>query len=353
MGNNELHDIVSAFETDGAPTDIAPYGDGHINHTYLVTTARKRYILQQINTRIFPDCDALMNNIAAVTEFLRGRGEETLTIVPTADGKLYLKDGAFRMYEFIENTVSLQTAETPELLKNSGAAFGAFVNSLADFDASVLTETIPHFHDTPDRYRAFAAALGSDKSDRAKTCKKEIDFVLSQADKLGKITSGLSDGSVTLRVTHNDTKLNNILLDAATGKARAIIDLDTVMPGSLLYDFGDSIRFGASTALEDERDLNKVHFSLELFEAYASGYLPAVKPTLTDGERMLIPYSAYLMTTECGIRFLTDYLDGDNYFATKYPEHNLVRCRTQFRLAEEMQSAFGKMQRIVDDVIDR
>lgn len=351
MQNTQLYDIAKAFKISGEPIEIVKYGDGHINRTYLVTTDDKRYIMQQINTGIFPDCNALMSNIAAVTEFLRGRGEETLTVIPTTDGKLYLHDGAFRMYEFIENTVTLQTAETPEQLTSTGAAFGAFVNALADFDASVLSETIASFHDTPNRYRSFSAALAADKAGRAAACAAEIEFAKSHADMLGKIVAGLSDKTVPLRVTHNDTKLNNILLDATTGKARAIIDLDTVMPGSLLYDFGDSIRFGASTALEDEKDLNKVHFSLELFKAYASGYLPAVKNTLTPRERELLPYSAFLMTIECGIRFLTDYLDGDNYFATKYADHNLVRCRTQFRLAEEMEKAFDKMTAVVDEIL--
>ncbi len=247
------------------------------------------------------------------------------------------------MYDFIENTVTYQTVTNAEVFKNSGAAFGEFQNQLSHFDASVLTETIPDFHNTPKRYENFLKALESDVCSRAESCKDEIDFIVSHQNTYSKAVEGLADGSVPLRVTHNDTKLNNILMDANTDKARAIIDLDTIMPGSMLYDFGDSIRFGASTAAEDEKDLDKVHFDIELFRAYAAGFCPEVKDSIAKREIELLPYSAYLMTVECGMRFLTDYLSGDTYFATKYPEHNLVRARTQIKLASEMETKFDEM----------
>ena len=348
----EFYDAAAQFCLQGEVTEICPYGEGHINQTMLVTTTEKRYILQKMNTRVFPDPVNLMKNICGVTEHLRSRGIETLTVVPTKDGQSFIQgENCYRVYDFIENTVTYQTASEKEVFKNSCKAFGEFQNYLAEFDASKLTETIKRFHDTPKRFADFKAALEADVCGRAKDCQKEIQFVLDREDTYALAMEGLKDGSLPLRVTHNDTKLNNILMDASTGAARAVIDLDTVMPGSMLFDFGDSIRFGASTAAEDEKDLNKVHFDIELFKTYAEGYCGAVKDSITEKESALLPYGSYLMTIECGMRFLTDYLSGDTYFATKYPEHNLVRCRTQFRLAEEMQANFEKMNQIIADIL--
>ena len=215
----------------------------------------------------------------------------------------------------------------------------------------MLTEVIKRFHDTPNRFENFKKSLEADILGRAKECQPEIEFVLSHGDTYGKVMEGLADGSIPLRVTHNDTKLNNILMDAETDMARAVIDLDTIMPGSMLFDFGDSIRFGASTAAEDEKDLDKVHFDIELFRAYAEGYCGAVKNSITEKEAELLPYGAYLMTIECGMRFLADYLAGDTYFATKYEGHNLVRCRTQIRLASEMEASFDAMGAIIKEIL--
>lgn len=344
----EYKHIADSFEIVGNVQEIVPYGEGHINVTYLVTTDKKRYILQKMNTKVFPDSGKLMKNICAVTNHLKAQGVETLTVVPTKDGKPFLEsEGNWRVYDFIEGAVTYQTAPSKELFALSGRAFGEFQNYLAGFDASVLYEVIPHFHDTPKRFRDFMAALNADKFGRAKDCKSEINYILTHESTFGSAMQSLADGTLPLRVTHNDTKLNNILMDGETGRARAIIDLDTVMPGSLIFDFGDSIRFGASTAAEDERDLDKVHFSLELFASYAEGFCSAVKSSLTPREKELLPYGAYLMTIECGMRFLTDYLAGDTYFAVKYPEHNLVRARTQLKLAEEMRQAFSEMEEIV------
>ncbi len=343
---------VREFKIDGEVISIEPYGEGHINRTLLVTTDKKRYIMQKINSNIFKDIEGLMNNICNVTDYLSAMGVETLNVVYTKDGKNHLcSDGYYRMYDFIENTVTYQKVADASVFKNSGAAFGAFQNELSGFDAAMLNETIPDFHDTPKRFENFKKALEADACNRAKDCKEEIDFFLSHSDTYSKVVEGLAYGSIPLRVTHNDTKLNNILMDADTDRARAIIDLDTIMPGSMLYDFGDSIRFGASTAAEDEKDLDKVHFDISLFEAYASGFCPEVKDSITKMEAELLPYSAYLMTAECGMRFLTDHLSGDTYFATKYPEHNLVRARTQIKLASEMEKAFPKMKKVIDEIV--
>ena len=349
---NEYKTVAQAFCLEGEVTDIRPYGEGHINLTLLVTTTQKRYIMQKMNTRVFTDPDSLMANICGVTEHLTARGIETLNVIPTKEGKPFLKgEECYRVYAFIENTVTYQTATDKEVFKNSGKAFGEFQNYLAEFDASKLTETIKRFHDTPKRFADFKAALAEDKLGRAKECQEEIEFILSHENTYGIAMEGLKDGSLPLRVTHNDTKLNNILMDAETGKARAVIDLDTIMPGSMLFDFGDSIRFGASTAAEDEKDLTKVHFDIDLFKAYAEGYCGAVKDSITPREAELLPYGSYLMTIECGMRFLADYLAGDTYFATKYPGHNLVRCRTQIRLASEMEAQFDEMKEIIFQIL--
>lgn len=348
----EFRDIVEKFAIEGNVQSIEPYGEGHINQTLLVTTDKKRYIMQRMNRNVFPDPDGLMKNIYGVTEYLYEKGIETLHFVPTIDGETYLRGRHnFRVCDFIENTITYQKVTDKKIFKNAGEAFGEFQNSLAGFDASGLTEVIKRFHDTPNRFEKFKSALEADICGRAKDCVSETEFIISHSDTYDVVTEGLADGTIPLRVTHNDTKLNNILMDAETGKARAVIDLDTIMPGSMLFDFGDAIRFGASTAAEDEQDLSKVHFDIELFKAYAEGFCAAVKNSITPREAELLPYGAYLMTIECGMRFLTDYLEGDTYFATKYAEHNLVRARTQIKLAGEMESQFGAMGKIIKQIL--
>ncbi|MGO4922528.1 phosphotransferase enzyme family protein [Bifidobacterium choerinum] len=348
-----LKRIVERFAIDGAVASVTPYGDGHINVTYLVVTDEARYVLQRMNTDVFPDTAALMRNIELVTGFLRAQGQETLEIIPTKDGRSWLAadDGMFRVYRFIEGTMSYNLVDDLRVFERAGAAFGAFQCTLAEFDAAQLAETIARFHDTPHRYADFRAAVAADPLGRAKDVRDEIGFFDERAPEYGRIVDALADGSVPLRVTHNDTKLNNILMDADSGEPRAIIDLDTVMPGSMLFDFGDSIRFGASTGLEDEPDLGKVHFSLPLFRAYASGFLGEVGATAAPRELELLPEAARLMTLECGMRFLGDHLLGDVYFATKYPGHNLVRAHTQMQLAREMEERMLQMHAVIDEIM--
>lgn len=347
------YNVLKGFAIEGEVKNIAPYGEGHINSTFLAETTAKNYILQKINTVVFKQPENVMNNILLVTEHIEKKGALSLTVIKTNDGQPMLKteDGCYRVYDFIENSLTLQKAENAEDFRNAGFSFGEFQKALSDFDASALSETIARFHDTPNRFENFKKAVEENKSGRLETCEKEIEFVLERKDTYDKIIKALADKSIPLRVTHNDTKLNNILMDPETRKGKAVIDLDTVMPGSMLYDFGDSIRFGASTAAEDEKDLDKVHFDIELFRAYAEGFLSALGDSITEKERELLPYSAYLMTIECGMRFLTDYIDGDVYFATKYPEHNLVRCRTQFKLAYEMQQQEKEMSKVIDEIL--
>lgn len=345
--------IEEQFRFIGRVVSSEPYGSGHINGTRLVCTdASKRYIVQQINRNVFRDVPALMRNISLVTRFLADRDADprhVLTLVPTLAGETWLEDDqgrAWRAYEYIENSVCLDQPRTPQEFAQSGRAFGEFQRKLAGFDASQLAETIPHFHDTPARCAAFHAALEKDAFGRAAGVQREIDFALAHEYEAGAMTGMLARGELPLRVTHNDTKLNNVLLDADTGEPLCVIDLDTVMHGLAANDFGDSIRFGASTALEDERDLSKVQLSLERYEAYARAFLRACGASLTAAEIETLPLGAKLMTYENGVRFLTDYLSGDVYFHTVRPAQNLDRARTQFRLMEDMQEKWARMARL-------
>ena len=346
-------DVIAKFDIDGKVVSIDNCGDGHINSTFLAITDKgTKYLLQKINTGVFSHPEDVMDNIVHVTDFLKEKGQETLNVIKTYDGELTVWDNGecYRVYDYIEDAVTYQLADE-EIFKNAGEAFGDFQKTLSDFDASMLHEIIANFHNTPVRYSNFCKAVENNLSGRLSECSEEVEFVKSHADTYGDIVRGIDDGEIPLRVTHNDTKLNNILMDAKTKKARAVIDLDTVMPGSMLYDFGDAIRFGASTAPEDEKDLEKVHFDINMFRAYSQGFCGALKDTITQKEAQLLPYSAYLMTMECGMRFLADYIDGDKYFSTKYPEHNLVRCRTQLKLAAEMERSINEMKKIIDECI--
>ena len=354
MGNfNEQIDIAGQFLIDGSVVSIEPYGSGHINSTFLITTKQKKYILQKINTAVFKKPDEVMRNIFYVTNHLMSKNEETLSFKKTKNGEMMLcrEDGCYRLYEYIDNVVSYEQAKDKTIFENVGQAFGHFQNILADFDASLLCETIARFHDTPNRYKNFENAVKNNTADRLRFCEDEVKFVTDRKDTYDKIIKGIECGDIPLRVTHNDTKLNNILVDPVTKKARAVIDLDTVMPGSMLYDFGDSIRFGASTAAEDEQNLDLVHFDIELYRAFAKGFCTELKSSMTDMEKELLPYSAYLMTMEVGMRFLTDFLEGDVYFSTKYPEHNFHRCRTQFKLAQEMENAMDEIKAITNEYL--
>lgn len=351
-----MHDPITAvshFRLSSRAVSCQRYGCGHINETYLVQTeCGSRYILQKINRRIFRDVSGLMENIASVTAFLSKQTDDprrVLTLIPTLDGQAYYRDEAgdcWRVYVFVEEAICLQLPETPADFYESAVAFGGFQQLLKDFPAQTLHEVIPNFHNTPDRYRIFHETLAKDPMGRAKDVQEEIAFVLAREEEAGTLVRMLAEGKLPLRVTHNDTKLNNVMLDAKTRTALCVIDLDTVMPGLSLYDFGDSIRFGAASAAEDEQDLNKMEMRLDLFEIYTKGFLEAC-PGLTQTEREQLPMGAKLMTLECGLRFLTDYLDGDHYFATHRSGHNLDRARTQFKLVSDMENKWEQMQRIV------
>lgn len=349
------YEVAKQFCFKGEVESITPYGEGHINDTFLVQMkdSEENYILQKLNTRIFKNFHSLMQNIQKVTQTLRQIIEneggdcarECMTLVPTLDGNFYYLDGVncWRAYIFVSNTVVYQVIDSPAVFENTGEAFGKFIARLDSFDANSLVEVIPNFHNTVDKYNKFLDAIEQNKSGRKDNALEEINFVKERKEKLSAIVDALNDGRIPLRVTHNDTKINNVLIDKASGRAICIIDLDTIMPGSLLYDFGDSIRSGCNTALEDEKDLSIVDFDINLYEAYCKGFLKGIGDKITDEELKMLHIGAIIITLECGIRFLTDYLDGDVYFKTEYPDHNLVRCHTQFKLVDLMEKQSKQM----------
>ena len=358
--NREIKNITSAFVLEDNLTECVPYGSGHINDTYRLTYGTgKHYILQKMNRSIFTKPVELMENVSGVTAWLKKKIQEnggdvereTLNLVMTKDGLPYYvdEDGEYwRVYLFIENATCYDMVKDEEDFYQSAVAFGHFQRLLADYPAETLHETIVNFHNTVDRLDKFKTAVEKDVCHRAADVEKEIQFVLDRTELAHVLCDMQDQGKLPLRVTHNDTKLNNILFDKNTGEGLCIIDLDTIMPGLAANDFGDSIRFGASTAEEDEKDLNKVHFDIELYRIYVKGYLEMAKDVLTPAENASLPWGARLMTLECGMRFLADFLQGDVYFKTTYPEHNLVRARTQFRLVKEMEEQFDQMQEIVE-----
>ena len=354
-----FREAAAAYAFGGKILSIAPFGSGHINDTYRVVCPDGAYILQRINGFVFHHPDAIMENMLGVTRFLAAKlaaqggdpARGTLTVLKTADGADYYVDSSgqyWRATLHIPDTTAFETADSDEMLMKSGAAFGAFQRMLADYPADTLHETIPHFHDTPARYRQLAEAALRDEAGRLREVTAELRFVNDRKADCAVLMDLLEKDRLPLRVTHNDTKMSNILFDRRTGAAVCVIDLDTVMPGLTAFDFGDSIRTGASTAAEDETDLSKVHFSLDRFRAYTAGFLREAGGALTETEIRTLPVGAKLMTLEVGIRFLADYLDGDVYFKTAYPQHNLDRARNQFHLAGEMEARWNDMTSVVE-----
>ena len=351
----QTENIVRAFKVKGDPVSCKPFGSGHINHTLKIETdVGAEYVLQRINKHVFKNPEQLMENLTKVTKYLRAREEDSrmaLHFIRTHYNQyFYIDDHGdyWRMYDFVGG-FCLDMPETNEDFYQSALAFGHFQSMLADFPAETLHETIPEFHNTIDRYRQFREVLKKDPCGRLADVRNEVQFLKDREKLAGTLQRMREAGELPLRVTHNDTKLNNVLLDRETRKFLCVLDLDTVMPGLSLYDYGDSIRFGAATAEEDEWDLSKMTLDLEKFEIYTKGYLEAC-PTLTDKEVEMMPMGALIMTLEVGLRFLTDYIDGDNYFKTAYSDHNLVRARTQLKLVADMQCKWDEMNRIVAKV---
>ena len=367
--NQRLHEVIQAFQLDGEVYDIkANYGEGHINSTnkvYVRTDSGDElaYIFQRINKEAFRKPVEVMENLVGVTSYLAdvikqegGDPErETLRFLQTHAGEPYHVDSEgeyWRAYVFIDDVDTYQQAESAEDFARSGQAFARFNARLADYPVETLHETIPQFHHTPKRFRDFMQAVAADSEGRVAGAQEEINFVRAREEECGILVDLQEAGELPQRVTHNDTKLNNVLFDKETGEGLCVIDLDTVMPGLTAFDYGDAIRFGASTALEDEKDLDKVQFSLEYYNAYTKVFLGVMGDSLTEKEILTLPWGAKLMTYECGMRFLADYLAGDIYFGIKRPEHNLDRARTQFKLVREMEAQWDAMYAIIFETLD-
>lgn len=353
-----INGLVKAFQFEGKLLNYKSYGNGHINDTYHLEFSNDEYILQRINTDIFAKPYELMENIELVTQFLKEKiienggdpNRETLNVVLTKDGKNIYKDSEnnfWRAYDYIDQTYSYELVEDPEDFYESGLAFGTFQYRLADFPIEKLNFTIENFHHTPKRYQTFLKAIENDIAGRVGNVPKEIEAIKKQAKFVNTLWDLHAEGKLPLKVTHNDTKLNNVLFDKRSKKGICVVDLDTVMPGFSLDDFGDAIRFGASTALEDEKNLDKVKFDLNLFDTYIKGFLEGTNGSLTNLEIDLFPVGAKMMTLESAIRFLTDYLEGDSYFKTAYDDHNLIRARTQIKLIQEMDRQWDAMNKVV------
>ncbi|MBQ8178060.1 MAG: aminoglycoside phosphotransferase family protein [Clostridia bacterium] len=350
--------VANLFKVDAPVVTAEKYGCGHINDTYKLTDEKgKFYILQKINHKVFRNVKGLMENIVGVTEHIYkqmlSKGmptEDCLRVIETKDGASYYGDdevGYFRMYNFVYGGISIESSPTKEQFEVSAIGFGRFQKMLDGYPAETIQDSIPNFHNTVSRFENFEKAVQEDPEDRLCQVMEEVDWFYRRKKYCSQILDLIEEGEIPLRVTHNDTKLNNVLVNIETMTPVAVIDLDTVMKGSILYDFGDSIRSGTNTGAEDEKDLSKVDFSLELYEAYVKGFLSEVKDTLTPTESENLSFGAILMTYECGLRFLTDYLEGDHYFKVHRARHNLDRCRTQIKMVEKMEEHFDEMDAIV------
>ena len=365
---NDIKQAIRQFNFEGKYLSAEELRSGNINSTYRLTFvksdgARQEYILQRINTVVFKDPYAVMENITNVIDHidkkLRVAGEDTsrrlLHFVNTKDGSYLCRDsaGAFwRAYVFVDGVTAYNSIDDPALFYEAGRGFGEFQKNLFDFPAELLHETIPDFHNTKRRFYAFVAAIADDKAGRVRELEEEIDFLFDRRKMMSEIVDKIDAGILPTRVTHNDTKLNNVLIDNRTGKAVCVIDLDTVMPGSSLYDYGDAIRFGASTAAEDEADLSKITVNMELFKLFTKGFVEEISNALTKEEIHYLPLGAKVMTCELALRFLTDYINGDEYFKVNSPDHNLIRARAQMKLLTELEAKYDEMVEYVDSLIE-
>lgn len=356
----DFQEIASHFQLDGQFDSANRFGSGHINDTFLISVegnpAVSSFILQRINKYVFGDPAALMGNISRVTEHLRNKSARCLALIPTLDGKHFCNtpdDEFWRMYEFVPGAVAYDEVLNTRQAKDAAAMFGEFQELLDDLSGPRLNETIPNFHNTPVRYGHFHEAVRDDAYDRARHCRKEIDQALAWEDEAGTLVSLLEQGEIPERITHNDTKLNNLLFDKASGEPICVIDLDTVMPGLALYDFGDMVRTSTSPTAEDTTDLSSIGLRLPYYEALVEGYVSATLGFLTDLEIEHLSISGKIITIETGLRFLTDFLCGDTYFGAQKPAQNLDRSRTQFTLATSIESQFDEMRHIVNRVASR
>ncbi|MBQ8508139.1 MAG: aminoglycoside phosphotransferase family protein [Clostridia bacterium] len=369
MVYNQIKHVLRHFNFEGDFVSAEELHSGNINNTFRLRYRQRDgelrdYVLQQINTYVFKKPDEVMSNVQRVTDHqraaLEGHGLDTarrvLRLVECKKGGYMYRDDqgrCWRVYDFITGAVAYDRVENPEYFRQAGVAFGNFQKMLFDFPAEELHETIPDFHNTRKRFYAFVAAVAEDKAGRVKDVEKEIDFFFERRKMMSQIVDMIDRGEIPLRVTHNDTKVNNVMLDAETGEGLCVIDLDTVMPGSVLYDYGDAIRFGASTAAEDEPDTSKIALDLDLFRAFTEGFISQVRGALTETELKMLPLGIKVMTCELAMRFFTDYLDGDLYFKVKSPNHNLVRARAQMKLLEDIEQRYDQILDAIQEMLQK
>jgi Ser/Thr protein kinase RdoA (MazF antagonist) len=366
---SQLQEISKQFQIYGEILHAETCKIGHINETYSASYdqggTRVRYIHQKINRSVFKDPEAVMENVVRVTKHLRNKLEalkarditrRCLTIVPTRDGKSSCRDSSgeyWRTFVFVEGVQTYESVSSPQQALEAGRAFGFFQNLLVDLPGPRMADTIPHFHHTRKRFQAFQKAIEQDHFNRAASAKAEIDFALKQESVVDVLLNALAQKKIPERITHNDTKFNNVMLDTVTGEAMCVVDLDTVMPGCVLYDFGDMVRTATSPTMEDELDLSKVRMQMPMFKKLAEGYLETAGQFLTKAEKSYIAFAGRLITLTIGLRFLTDHLAGDTYFRIHRPGHNLDRCRTQFKLVDSIRQQEEPMQAHVDKISRR
>ena len=360
---NKAKELMTHFCVQGDVVSAEPFGNGHINTTIHVCVddngAIREFVLQKININVFKNPRKLMQNYVGVTKFLRRKAQqsggdpdrEALNVILTREHKGFHMTGdgeCWRLILYVTDSISYDRVEREEQFYDSALAFGKFQRDLADYPAETLYETIPNFHNTPDRLRLLREAIDADPCDRVREVESEIAFALEREEFAATLEKAHEAGILPLKVTHNDTKLNNILFDKKSGKPICVVDLDTIMPGYSVNDFGDSIRFGATTAAEDEANLSKVNFDIGLYETYVRGFIEGAGDGLSKGEIQLLPIGAIMMTYECGVRFLTDYIQGDTYFRTSRDGQNLDRARNQFKLVKDMEAKLPEMTEIVN-----
>lgn len=361
-----IREICASFCIGGTYVGCKELSTGNINNTFLVDYVRdgeeKKYIVQRINKTVFKNPELVMSNIINVTHYVRkniikkelSTKRFVLRAFLSTTGEPFVKDEEgeyWRCYRFIPNAITYDSTDNLEIIENAGMAFGRFQNCLDGFDASTLYISIPDFHNTIKRYELFKETVKKDSHGRAAALWKEIDLLLSFEEQATRLQGYLDKGAIPLRVTHNDTKCNNVSFDKTTGEALAVLDLDTVMPGAVAYDFGDAIRFIANTALEDDPDLRKVSLNLEKYEAFTKGFISELKDNLTDLEKSTMNLGVFTMTVELAVRFLTDYIMGDVYFKTRYPGHNLDRAHNQIALAKDIYEKQDRMDKILQKYV--
>ena len=359
-----VSNILAQFPFEGEFVKSTAINEGLINTTMKVEYTKGKYIVQKINTNVFKNPDELMSNIFITTDYIAEKfksegidpSRSTLRFLKTKNSEPYYKDSdgsCWRSYVYIDNSYTLSENCEKQEIYEAAKAFGSFQKTLSDFDGSKLYESIKDFHNTPVRFKTFCEAVNNNIAGRADEVSEEIEFFKSRESETGTVTALLASGEIPVRVTHNDTKINNVLFDSETKKAICVIDLDTIMPGSSLYDFGDSVRTCAAMTKEDEVDYTKAGIDLDVYEAYVNGFLDGTGNSLTEKEAELLPFSVKLLAYETGIRFLTDYLNGDVYFKTTHPTHNLERAHTQIQLVKDIEKKFEQMQKITADAVRR